>query len=179
MLPQEIIRRKRDSKPLRAEEIAGFVDGITSGAVTEGQIAALSSGKAAELFGTMVAMLGGPRDFVENARKHLGDADVEHPVLAGRDGFVTGIATRDLGLAVVALGGGRTRAEDTIDHAVGITAILPVGAEVRPREPLAIVHARSKSDAEAAEVAIREAYAIGDDKPSRRKSIIRRVSAPG
>ncbi len=141
--------------------------------------AALSSGKAAELFGTMVAMLGGPRDFVENARKHLGDADVEHPVLAGRDGFVTGIATRDLGLAVVALGGGRTRAEDTVDHAVGITAILPVGAEVRPREPLAIVHARSKSDAEAAEVAIREAYAIGDDKPSRRKSIIRRVAAPG
>ena len=42
MLPQEIIRRKRDSKPLSAEEIAGFVDGITSGAVTEGQIAALA-----------------------------------------------------------------------------------------------------------------------------------------
>ena len=41
------------------------------------------------------------------------------------------IATRDIGLAVVALGGGRTEPDDAIDHAVGITALLPVGAEVR------------------------------------------------
>ena len=42
MLPQEIIRKKRDRKPLSAGEIAAFVSGITSGKVSEGQVAALA-----------------------------------------------------------------------------------------------------------------------------------------
>ena len=42
MLPQETIRKKRDGEVLKPEEIAEFVSGITSGAVSEGQIAALA-----------------------------------------------------------------------------------------------------------------------------------------
>ncbi|CUS47701.1 MAG: thymidine phosphorylase DeoA [Idiomarinaceae bacterium HL-53] len=42
MLPQEIIRDKRDGKELTREQIAYFVHGITSGRVTEGQIAAFA-----------------------------------------------------------------------------------------------------------------------------------------
>ncbi len=42
MLPQEIIRKKRDGEKLSEGEIAEFVAGITSGAVSEGQIAALA-----------------------------------------------------------------------------------------------------------------------------------------
>ena len=42
MLPQEIIRKKRDGKPLSADEIAAFVAGMTSGKVSEGQVAALA-----------------------------------------------------------------------------------------------------------------------------------------
>ena len=42
MLPQEIIRRKRDGQKLTAEEIAGFIAGLTSGAVSEGQAAAFA-----------------------------------------------------------------------------------------------------------------------------------------
>ncbi|GGY82239.1 thymidine phosphorylase [Pseudoduganella plicata] len=41
-LPQEIIRKKRDGGVLTADEIRFFVGGITSGATTEGQIAALA-----------------------------------------------------------------------------------------------------------------------------------------
>ena len=41
-LPQEIIRKKRDGGILTADEIRFFVGGITSGATTEGQIAALA-----------------------------------------------------------------------------------------------------------------------------------------
>ena len=43
MLPQETIRRKRDRQPLSAEEIAEFVEGVTDGRVSEGQIAAFRS----------------------------------------------------------------------------------------------------------------------------------------
>jgi len=42
MLPQEIIRKKRDGKVLDRAEIAFMVEGLTHGAVTEGQIAALA-----------------------------------------------------------------------------------------------------------------------------------------
>lgn len=41
-LPQEIIRQKRDNKPLSNEQIQFFVEGIISGKVTEGQVAALA-----------------------------------------------------------------------------------------------------------------------------------------
>ena len=42
MLPQEIIRKKRDAQALAADEVAGFVAGITDGSVSEGQIAAFA-----------------------------------------------------------------------------------------------------------------------------------------
>ena len=42
MLPQEIIRHKRDGHRLSAGEIAAFIGGVTSGAVTDGQAAAFA-----------------------------------------------------------------------------------------------------------------------------------------
>ncbi|TIP54848.1 MAG: thymidine phosphorylase, partial [Mesorhizobium sp.] len=70
---------------------------------------------------------------------YLPKAATEFAVKATENGFVTGIATREIGLAVVGLGGGRIRPDDRIDHAVGITRLLPVGAEVRAGEALALV----------------------------------------
>jgi thymidine phosphorylase len=138
---------------------------------------ALESGRAAETFARMVSALGGPGDIVDDWRKHLPKAETEMPVRAERDGFVTAIETRRIGLAVVELGGGRTRPEDAVDHAVGLTRLVPVGAEVRCGEPLALVHARSQAAAEEAAETVRSAYRIGEAKPRRGKTVIRRVSA--
>ncbi|GAA2881275.1 thymidine phosphorylase [Aminobacter niigataensis] len=137
---------------------------------------ALDDGTAADIFGRMVSILGGPADFVANPPKYLPKADVEFAVTAPRNGFVTAIATRDVGLAVVALGGGRTRPQDKVDHAVGITRLLPVGAEVNKGDTLALVHARSASDAEAAAAAVRAAYGLGEAKPAAAKVIARRIA---
>ncbi len=41
-LPQEFVRKVRDRQPLDKQEIAQFVEGVTSGYVTEGQIAAFA-----------------------------------------------------------------------------------------------------------------------------------------
>jgi thymidine phosphorylase len=138
---------------------------------------ALDSGKAAEIFGRMVALLGGPADFVENSGKYLPKAKVEFPAKAPRGGFVSAIGTRDIGLAVVALGGGRTRSGDPVDHSVGLTRLLPVGAEVRRGEPLAMVHARSQSAAEAAARAVIAAYGISEEMPPTRKAVLRRLGS--
>ena len=139
----------------------------------------LENGKAAENFGRMVAALGGPADFVENAGSYLARAQEERPVIAGRHGFVTGIATREIGLAVVALGGGRTRPGDSVDHAVGLTKLLPVGAEVRRGDVLALVHARTENDADAAVASVQAAYTVGGTRPPAQKSVIRRIGARG
>jgi thymidine phosphorylase len=140
---------------------------------------ALGTGAAAECFQRMVAALGGPADLVEKPERHLPRAPVERVLEARAAGFVTGIATREVGLAVVALGGGRTRPQDPVDHAVGITALLPVGAAVSAGEPLAVIHARSEDQAEAAARALSAAYAIGRAKPPRQKAVVRRITPQG
>ncbi|PTE09957.1 thymidine phosphorylase [Mesorhizobium helmanticense] len=139
----------------------------------------LASGRAASVFGRMVAALGGPADFVEKPEKYLPKAAVELAVKAAGNGFVIGIATRDVGLAVVGLGGGRKHPDDRIDHAVGITRLLPVGAEVRAGEALSLVHARTIADAEVAAATVLSAYAIGPSKPAAEKSVIRRILPRG
>ncbi|MHA6687837.1 thymidine phosphorylase [Mesorhizobium sp. A556] len=140
-------------------------------------VEALEGGRAAATFGRMVAALGGPADFVENAERYLPKAPVELAVRSGADGFVTGIATREIGLAVVELGGGRGRPEDMIDHSVGISRLLPVGAQLSRGDALALVHARTQADAEKAALAVLRAYSVGPGKPAAKKSVIRRIAA--
>ncbi|TPM25564.1 thymidine phosphorylase [Mesorhizobium sp. B2-3-4] len=140
---------------------------------------ALSSGRAAATFARMVAVLGGPADFIEKPEKYLPEATTQLTVRATAEGFVTGIATRDIGLAVVGLGGGRTRPDDKIDPSVGITGLVPIGAEVTPGDGLALIHAGSPSDAEAAAAAVLSAYTIGVSKPAADKSVIRRILPRG
>jgi thymidine phosphorylase len=137
--------------------------------------AALASGAAAEHFQRMVAALGGPADFVERAAEHLPPAPVVVPVPPDAPGSVAAIDTRALGLAVVALGGGRTRAEDTIDHVVGLTALAAIGDAVGPERPLALVHARNADSAAAAADAVRRAYRLGEP-PAPRPLVIERLA---
>jgi thymidine phosphorylase len=125
---------------------------------------ALSSGRAAEIFGRMVKGLGGPADLVERPDVHLPVAPVTRAVPPAEPGLVQTIDTRALGLAVVGLGGGRMRHDDPIDYAVGFAALAAIGDPVGAGRPLAIVHARSEAAAEAASNRLRSAYRIGEGK---------------
>jgi thymidine phosphorylase len=136
---------------------------------------ALGTGRAAETFGRMVASLGGPADFVEDCRRHLPRAAVERAVAAPRAGYVSAVATREVGLAVVTLGGGRTDPAAAIDHAVGITGLLPVGTRVEKGDPLALVHARDEATAETAMRAVAAAYSVAARKPSPADPVLKRV----
>jgi thymidine phosphorylase len=128
-------------------------------------VASLASGAAAERFARMVASLGGPADIVENPDAHLARAPVIADVPAARDGIVTTIDTHALGLAVVALGGGRTTPGQAINPAVGLDRLTPRGAAVRRGRPLARVHAATRDAAEAASRAVARAYHIGVAAP--------------
>ena len=78
-------------------------------------------------------------------------------------GVLARVDARALGLIVVELGGGRRRVEDSIDPAVGLAEVCGVGEVVDRDRPIAIVHARSAADAEAAAIRLREAVTVGDE----------------
>jgi thymidine phosphorylase len=84
-------------------------------------------------------------------------------VWARESGTVTAVDVRAVGIAVVALGGGRARETDRVDHSVGLTEVTAIGEHVAPGErPLAMVHARDHDSALAAAQALRGAYALGE-----------------
>ncbi len=123
---------------------------------------ALESGAAAERFARMVVALGGPSDLLEHPDRHLELAPVRFPVVPDRDGVVLRVDARLLGLAVVALGGGRRRAGDAVDSAVGLADVQGPGEPVGADRPLAVVHARSMADAVEAAAVVRLAVPVGD-----------------
>lgn len=137
---------------------------------------ALGSGAATERFARMVVALGGPADFIEKMDNYLPRAAVERPVLATDDGYVFEIATREIGIAVVELGGGRRRAEDKVDHSVGVTRIAMPGEKIEKGQPLALVHGRTEFDAEAAANAVRAAILISPGRPPVPEIISERIA---
>jgi len=137
---------------------------------------ALDSGAAAERFARMVSALGGPGDILERAHSHLPRAPVLVDAHAQKSGFVSAIDVRAIGLAVVELGGGRTRASDPIDPAVGFTELAPLGADVGPDSPLARIHARTPEAAAAAAESLRAAYRVGDSPPRLADPVIERIA---
>ena len=139
---------------------------------------ALQSGRAAERFGAMVAALGGPADFLERWVDYLPAAPVIRDVAAEREGFVAAIDARALGEAVIDLGGGRRRADDRIDYAVGFDRIVGIGATLSAGDPVARVHAASEADADRAAAALRRRYVIGEAPPLDDPPLIARRIGP-
>ena len=144
--------------------VSAGIDTTMEKAITRLQ-ATLDSGKAAEHFDRMVVLLGGPKDFIANHGKHLAKAPIMNPVYADRAGSVSSIRTRDLGVAVIELGGGRRVAADKIDHRVGLSGLLGKGAAVDATTPLCMIHATDETGFARAAAMVKAAYAIGGAPP--------------
>ena len=140
---------------------------------------ALDDGRAAAAFQRMVAALGGPSDFIERPGAHLPAARLCVACTPEAPGIVRAMDTRAVGVAVVALGGGRRRADDAIDHAVGLTHMCSPGERVDGERPLAIVHGADEASAEAACRALLAAIEIGDDAPAAAPVVVERVHGGG
>jgi thymidine phosphorylase len=138
--------------------------------------AVLANGRALEHFARMVSALGGESDFVEHAAERLPAAPLQRPLLAARGGWVHRVATRDLGLASIELGGGRHKAEDSVDPRVGFTRVAAPGEHVEAGQVLAMVHAARESDAEAVCRLLEGAFAIADAPPESPPILVARVA---
>ena len=125
---------------------------------------AIISGRALEIFGKMVAALGGPADFIENSSKYLAAAPVVRPVHAA--GYLTTVNVRGVGHAIIELGGGRHSVGEVLDLSVGFSDIASLGTLLDDHTPLAVVHAASEADAEQAEALLLAACTTGADVPT-------------
>ncbi|CAI1637331.1 Thymidine phosphorylase [Serratia marcescens] len=138
--------------------------------------AVLDNGKAAEVFGRMVAAQQGPIDFVERYDSYLPAATLSKPVYAEKLGIVSAMDTRALGMAVVALGGGRRRASDAIDYSVGLTEVARLGEKVDAQQPLAMIHANDEESWQQAADAVRSAMMLSDKAPEATPVVYKRIT---
>ncbi|MFC6688749.1 thymidine phosphorylase [Jhaorihella thermophila] len=141
--------------------LAGLAEDADAGARAVADT--LADGRAAERFGRMIAGQGGPLGFVDDWARFLPEATVIREAPAPTSGYVTAMDGEALGLAVVALGGGRQVETDRIDPAVGLAQVARLGQRVEAGQPLAMVHAAREDAAAAAVAAVRAAITISPD----------------
>jgi thymidine phosphorylase len=115
---------------------------------------------------------------MENSDKYLETPpiciDVFAPSQASAYANNLAFDTRQIGLAVIELGGGRTRPQDPVDHAVGITHIA--GRDWNGSDPICKIHARTDESCERAKTRILGAIREGGEIPN---PVIERVEYSG
>jgi len=146
--------------------------------------AAIASGAGARVAERMIEAQGGdPRVVADRAR--LERAADEVVVVAPRDGTLARVDALAIGLAAVAMGAGRSRADQPVDPGVGILVEKRPGARVRTGEPLARLLVRDRSAAIAIAERVRGAFTIDDAPPAPRPLVLDRIddrsstAAPG
>lgn len=125
---------------------------------------ALESGRALQKFQEMITALGGPADFCKKPEKYLPKAAIIRPAYAEKEGYVKSMITRNVGLSIIGLKGGRIRPEQSLDYATGFSDFCQIGDYLSKDKPIAIIHAQSEQNFEQAERELRLCIRL-TDKP--------------
>jgi pyrimidine-nucleoside phosphorylase len=129
--------------------------------------AAVADGSAETVWRLWIEAQGGTSD--ESA---LPVAPVIHEVIAPRGGYVRELGATRIGNAAVHLGAGRRTKEDSVDHAVGIVCRAKRGTRVDAGDVLALVHARTDTQAGEAAREVLAAYELADEPPAERPVLL-------
>lgn len=138
----------------------------------------IRSGAALDKLRAFVAAQGGDVAQIDDPSL-LPTAPVIMPVRAPRAGIVHAMDAREIGLTVVALGGGRRAKGEAIDHRVGVLCDAKVGSAVEMDAPLAWVHAADEASAETARARVLAAYRLGAEPVESGEIVLDRISSEG
>jgi pyrimidine-nucleoside phosphorylase len=137
---------------------------------------AITSGAAVRVMERMVEAQGGdPKVVTDPSRLEVASEIVE--VRAPRAGFVAGIDALAVGLAGVAMGAGRTRADQKVDPAVGIELDAKPGEAVQVGQVIARVFVRTPSAAAPVVERLSAAFTYADVAPEPRPLVIARLAS--
>jgi pyrimidine-nucleoside phosphorylase len=131
---------------------------------------AITSGAALEKFADVIAAQGGDPHVIEKPQR-LPQAKRQVALAAPRRGYVQDVDPMGVALAVLRLGGGRTKADGRIDPAVGVNALVKIGEPVKAGAPLCVIHANDPKALADAKKLIAEAIVIGS-KPGKAPKLI-------
>ena len=121
----------------------------------------LGSGLAAEKFEQIIEAQGGNPRVVDDPAV-LPQAQAVEVFSTKTTGIVARIEPRIIGRAIVAMGGGRSRVEDTVDPTVGFVISVKPGDKVLAGEPIASVYARDASGGQLGCEALGRAIVVAD-----------------
>jgi pyrimidine-nucleoside phosphorylase len=151
-------------------KVANIADGTTK--LRE----AIASGAAVRVMEKMVAAHGGDASVVGDPSKLVIAPEVIE-IKAPRGGFVTGIDALAIGLTGVAMGAGRTRADQKVDPAVGIEIDRKPGEAVKRGDVVARLFVRDRSAGEALSERVAGAFVYEDSAPAVEPLVIGRITA--
>ena len=121
----------------------------------------------------MEAQGGDPR--VIESPDLLPSAPVVRTVESGADGYLLELDAREVGIAAVELGAGRTRVDDRVDPAVGFELHVAPGDPVARADPLVTIHARDEASLARAAHRVGELARIGPEPPSLPPLVLDRI----
>ena len=151
--------------------LAGLADDPADAAAK--LIKTIHDGSALNKLAQLVEAQGGDHASVYDVSM-LPKAPVQMDVLSDDSGYVRQIAAENVGLISLGLGGGRATKEDEIDLSVGLVLNKKVGDSVAKGEKLAVIHAKSRSDALAAAEQLKNCY-VFSETPVERSRFIKKI----
>ena len=131
----------------------------------------MSSGEALERFRHNIELQDGDPGICDQPEKLIAKRIKKIEVKAGETGYVSEIDTFAVGRAGCDIGGGRIRAEDGVDHAVGLECLVSIGDTVRTGDPIALVYCHKNAQADSISEKLRTAYKISAESPKTTKLI--------
>ena len=136
--------------------------------------AALANGAGLDKFRQIVERQGGDPRIVDDYSVLL-KAPHQIAIAADRDGFVTDLHAEHIGIGTTLLGAGRNRAEDRVDHAVGVIVRATIGEQVKAGDAVLEVHYRDEATLAAAQPRFRRAVTIEDGPPTVSELVLEEV----
>ncbi len=126
----------------------------------------IADGSAFEKFRVLVEAQGGDVSYLDDTSR-FPRAEYIEEVKSTQSGYLSQIQARIVGEAAVALGAGRARKSDPIDHAVGFVIHHKVGDQLATGDTLFTIHANDRDKLEEAREAIVSAHAFHADPVER------------
>ena len=142
-----------------------LVIGKRANDLNEGRVMAeksIADGSALEKLRVLVQAQAGDVSYVDDTSRFERAKYVE-VVNAPRSGFISQVHARLVGEASVALGAGRSKKSDPVDHAVGFLIHKKVGDKVEKGESLFEIHANNEAKLTEARDAVLSAHGFSDD----------------
>jgi thymidine phosphorylase len=122
----------------------------------------IASGAALGKFREIVAAQGGDTRVIDDPSL-LPRARIQSPLKSPSGGYVGSVDALDVAMAALGLGAGRTRAEDRVDPAVGVSHLVKTGEKVAPGGTLCVIHANDEGKLAEAKAILGKAIKVGTE----------------